>query len=74
MPLVEWTDQLSIGIPEIDEEHQKLVEKVEHFQHEFCGDGRRITGKMMEFLKYWLTNHIQVEDKAFGSFFARIGS
>ena len=130
MPLITWSDELSIGIPEIDAEHQKLVailnqldeamktgrgtrimgniltqlvdytgvhfsseekqmadadypdlhlhesqhrqlvEKVERFQQDFIINHRRITRDMMQFLKYWLTNHILVDDKAFGKYYA----
>jgi len=27
---------------------------------------------MMAFLKYWLTNHIMVDDKAFGKYCVRV--
>ena len=128
MVAVAWSDKLSVGIPEVDEEHQKLVgiynqldeamrtgkgsrvmgeiltqliaytkfhfdseegimlkaeypkmklhrsqhrqlvEKVEKFQVKFEKSGLRITREMMEFLRYWLTNHILVDDMAFGQF------
>jgi len=128
MAAVEWSDALSIGIPQTDEEHRQLVEilnelddakrtgkgtrimgdvltrlieytvshfeseeqlmeesgypgfelhrkqhlqlvkKVGRFRDQFYGGGRRITKEMMEFLKYWLTNHILADDMAFGKF------
>ena len=74
MPLITWSDELSIGIPKIDTEHQKLVEKVVKFQQDFIVSRRRITRDMMEFLKYWLTNHIMVDDKAFGKYYVRVTS
>ncbi len=128
MPFVEWSNELSVGISEVDKEHQKLVailnqldeamktgkgtrvmgeildqlveytvvhfeseekfmvaseypglalhqtqhrqlvEKVEKLRVKFVASGKRITREMMDFLKYWLTNHILVDDKAFGEF------
>ena len=129
MSFVEWNDELSIGIPQVDGEHQnlvailnlldeaiqkgkgtrvmgeiltqlveytaihfeseerlmseagypdleyhkrlhrQLVEKVEKFHLKFTVSGQRISRVMMEFLKYWLSNHILVDDTAFGEFF-----
>jgi len=134
MPLITWSDELSIGIPKIDTEHQKLVailnqldeamktgkgtrvmdgiltqlvdytqfhfsleekrmadadypdlhlhecqhrqlvEKAVKFQQDFVVSRRRITRDMMAFLKYWLTNHIMVDDKAFGKYYVRVAS
>ncbi len=128
MAALEWSDALSVGIPQSDDEHKKLVEifneldeaartgkgtrimsdvlarlidyTVEHFESEeklmqeadfpalelhikqhrqlvkkvgrfrqqFHANGRRITKEMLEFLNYWLTNHILVDDMAFGKF------
>lgn len=47
-------------------QHRQLVEKVVGFQSKFTHGGRRITKEMMEFLQYWLTNHILKDDMAFG--------
>ncbi len=129
MLFVEWSNELSVGISEVDEEHQKLVailnqldevmktgkgtrvmseilnqlveytvvhfeseekfmvaseypglalhqtqhrqlvEKVEKLRVKFVASGKRITREMMDFLKYWPTNHILVDDKAFGEFY-----
>ncbi len=129
MSFVEWSDELCIGIPQVDGEHQnlvkclnmldeaikkgkgsrvmgeilsqlvaytvihfeseeilmhgseypgmeahvsqhrQLVEKVEKFQNKFLNSGQRISADMMDFLKYWLSNHILIDDKAFGEYF-----
>lgn len=128
MVAVAWSDDLCIGIPKVDEEHQKLVEilnqldeashngkgsrvmgdilaqlieytkfhfaseeevmldaeypklklhsaqhrqlveKVEKLNVKFHNSGQRITKETMDFLKYWLTNHILVDDMAMGKF------
>ena len=125
MSFIEWSEKLSVGIPQVDEEHQnlvkclnlldeaakkgkgsrvmgeilsqlieytvthfeaeevlmqgaeypglkrhktqhrQLVQKVEKFRGKFVNNGQRITSDMMEFLKYWLSNHILVDDKTF---------
>jgi len=57
-------------------QHRQLVEKVEKFQSKFQKTGKRITKEMMEFLTYWLTNHILVDDMTFAKFYneAKVGS
>ena len=51
-------------------QHRQLVQKVVKYQQKFEKSGKRITKEMMEFLNYWLTNHILVDDMAFGQFYA----
>jgi len=48
-------------------QHRQLVEKVVKLQQKFEKSGKRITKEMMEFLTYWLTNHILVDDMAFAA-------
>lgn len=48
-------------------QHRQLLQKLERYQFEFNGMGRRITAEMHEFLSYWLLTHILREDKAFGA-------
>ena len=47
-------------------QHRQLLQKLERYQFEFNGMGRRITAEMHEFLAYWLITHILRDDKAFG--------
>lgn len=46
-------------------QHRQLLQKVERFQFEFNQEGRRVTGEVQAFLKYWLTSHILKDDKVF---------
>lgn len=58
-----------MGIQQVDDEHRQLVDKVSRFQVKFEKSGKRITKEMMEFLTYWLTNHILADDKTFAKFY-----
>ncbi len=51
--------------------HRQLVEKAVKLQKTFRNSGRRITRETMDFLKYWLTNHIMVDDMAFGKYYTK---
>jgi hemerythrin len=46
-------------------QHRQLLQKVERFQFEFNGEGRRVTSDVQDFLRYWLSSHILKDDKAF---------
>ena len=46
-------------------QHRQLLQKAERFQFDFSQGGRRITGKVREFLSYWLMNHILQDDMDF---------
>lgn len=50
-------------------QHRQLVEKVVKLQQKFENSGKRITKEMMEFLTYWLTNHILQDDKTFAAYY-----
>lgn len=56
------------GYPQLklhQSQHRQLLQKVERFQFEYNGAGRRITADMHEFLAYWLVTHILRDDKAY---------
>lgn len=49
-------------------EHEKFIEKVLEFAKDFSEDKIGLPIKIMPFLTDWLSNHILVNDKKFGSF------
>jgi hemerythrin len=49
-------------------EHRKLVEQVLALQQKFKSGKSMLSVEVMNFLKSWLLNHIQVEDKQYGPF------
>lgn len=57
-----------VGYPRLKQhqaQHRQLIQKLEKFQFEFAGQGRRVTADLREFLRYWLTSHILKDDKAY---------
>jgi len=48
-------------------QHRQLLQKIERLQFEHGIAGRRITAELHELLGYWLVNHIQRDDRAFGT-------
>jgi len=41
VPLIEWTEALSVGFPEIDKDHQKLIEIANRFNDAIAQDSNR---------------------------------
>jgi len=49
-------------------EHDMFVQKVNEFMNEYKSGKTNLSFELMNFLTKWLTNHIQVSDKAYSSF------
>jgi len=54
-------------------EHNQLVMKVQDVQKKYLEGSTILSQEVMNFLKEWLRNHIQGEDKKYGIFFNSIG-
>ena len=54
-------------------EHNQLVMKVQDVQKKYLEGSTILSQEVMNFLKEWLRNHIQGEDKKYGIFFNGIG-
>ena len=65
-----------LGYPEKDEhiqQHRKLVDQVLEFKKKVDSGQDMISVNLLDFLKDWLINHIQVSDKKYGPFLSRRG-
>ena len=54
-------------------QHTKLVSEVQRIEKEFASGSKALTIEVMNFLKSWLTDHIQKTDKSYSTFFAEKG-
>lgn len=54
-------------------EHQNFVKKVIEFREDFESGRLGLTIQVMNFLRDWLTNHIQGSDKKYSKFFNERG-
>ena len=70
MPLMLWSDKLSVGVKTIDEEHKKLVGMVNDLYDAVQGgQGKDALGKILDGLISYTANHFAHEEK----FFAETG-
>lgn len=60
---MKWSDDLKIGVPKIDREHQGLVEAVNAL-FDACskGMGRKKVGETLQYLKQYVVTHFSDEE------------
>ncbi len=66
MPLMEWSDKLSVGIKSIDDEHKKLVGMVNDlFDGVQAGRGKELLGPILDGLIAYTKTHFANEERYF---------
>lgn len=64
MPVVTWNDNLSLGVPEIDQHHRHLVGLLNSAYEEFAGaTGAAGIGAILEELIHYATYHFAFEER-----------
>jgi hemerythrin len=61
---IEWTDDLAVGIVEIDNQHQELFNQINQLL-EACnqGKGKETVGKIIDFLGEYVVKHFSCEEE-----------
>lgn len=62
MPL-QWTQALSVGIPEIDAQHQELFRQVDRLLEATLADDHGQVGAMLTFLGEYVATHFSTEER-----------
>jgi hemerythrin len=66
MPLMEWSDKLSVGVPSIDTQHKKLVGMAnELYDAMKAGHGKDVLNKTLDGLINYTVTHFKYEEKLF---------
>jgi hemerythrin len=69
MALIQWNDSLSVGIVEIDRQHQRLVAMINELHDAMRqGKGKDILGKIINGLVTYAGTHFKTEEKYFDQF------
>lgn len=64
--LIEWTDELSVSVPSIDEQHKKLVNMINALNAAMeDGETDAVLTKIFEGLLAYTDKHFQYEEKLF---------
>jgi hemerythrin len=64
MSLITWSDHLTVGIEEIDQQHQKLVQLINGLHnHMLAGDASEIMNKVLDRVIEYTGFHFQTEEQ-----------
>jgi hemerythrin len=64
MPLIEWTNALSVSVSEIDDQHQKLIAIInELYDSMRAGKGKEILSEILHRLKQYTQTHFGFEEQ-----------
>ncbi len=66
MPLFQWSQDMSVNITEIDNQHKKLVDLINLLHDSMkSGKGKDVLGKLLNELTDYTVNHFGTEEKLF---------
>jgi hemerythrin len=67
--LFEWTDELSVNIPVIDEQHKKLISHInEFYAHMKTGKAKQVMNETLNKLIDYVGYHFSTEEDFFNKF------
>ena len=70
MPLMTWTEKMSVGVAVLDNDHKKLVDMVNNlFDGVQSGQGKEALGRILDGLIAYTVDHFKREEQ----FFAQTG-
>ena len=61
---IEWNEQYRIGVPEIDQHHQTIIEQLAKLHEQMkLGKGKEIIGETLTFMASYVKMHFAEEEK-----------
>lgn len=61
---IEWTSDLSVGVGEIDRQHQELFQQINKlFDACYQGTAKNVVAEMIQFLADYVVEHFGLEEK-----------
>jgi hemerythrin len=69
MELIQWNNNLSVGIAEIDSQHQRLIKLINDLNDAMrVGKGKDVTGKIINELTNYTLTHFTKEESYFAKY------
>jgi hemerythrin len=66
MPFAEWSDEFSVGVEEIDDDHKRLLRLLNELQTAVeAGERREVLGKVLDGLLHYVSYHFAHEEELF---------
>lgn len=60
---LQWTSALSVGVPEIDVQHQELFRRVDRLLDAMLHNDRSEAGRLLAFLREFVVEHFGAEER-----------
>jgi hemerythrin len=60
---LQWTSTLSVGVPEIDEQHRELFRRIDRLLDAMLHQDRSEAGRMIDFLRGFVVEHFAAEER-----------
>jgi hemerythrin len=60
---LQWTSTLSVGVPELDEQHRELFRRVDRLLDAVLHQDRSEAGRMLTFLRSFVREHFGAEER-----------
>ena len=69
MAMIEWSDSLSVGVKEFDDQHKVLIGMINDLHNAMKeGKGKGVVGEIVEKLIEYTDTHFKTEEKYFDQF------
>lgn len=68
MVVLKWTDDMSLNIREIDDQHKKLIDMLNDFYNEMLADNKAAFAKLLKAISDYTVFHFKTEEKYFARF------
>ena len=68
MAFIKWSDEYSVGVKEIDDQHRKLFQMIDVFYDTMQGDNKKAIGDLLNSLAEYTMYHFRTEENYFDKF------
>ncbi len=68
MPFINWSDEYSVNVKIIDDQHKKLFDIINAFYDTMEDDSKKALGKLLDSLVEYTTYHFRTEEMNFDKF------
>ena len=69
MPLIDWSDNLSVNVAAIDQQHKRLIAMINELNDSMkVGKGKDVLGKIVGSLISYTATHFQTEERYFDQY------
>ena len=60
---LQWTSALSVGVPDLDAQHQELFRRIDRLLDAMLHNDRSEAGQLLDFLRAYVVDHFAAEER-----------